>query len=378
MSNKKNNSLVVSNSCPHTMLKFQLIEKYVARRSKVLSASKLCEWLIFIDPMSNSGIYRDSNTNAEIEGTTLRVANILKDEATKNPNIKILMLVNDISQSKINRLKIESTVRELQDTDNFKIVTSCEDKCDFLKSIGKNLKQNRKSTIHTLLFYDPYDADIDWEVIEPFINRWGEVIINHFISDPVRGLSQAKDKLLVYERTYKTTSEQLRNEFSSDPSEYRERLREIVRVIRNYKPDEYFISGFPFFNRVNGLLYEIVHLTSHQKGFNLFKSSAWETFNGHSSNKNRKADDDQLTLMLGDYLPGDSSCYTIQNIADFLIHEHRGKDKVFIPELYKPLEYHEIFPSGCFKKEIKDFLLAKGVKKSRQGRKEVYDFSNLE
>lgn len=108
------------------------------------------------------------------------------------------------------------------------------------------MKQNRKSTIHTLLFYDPYDADIDWEVIEPFINRWGEVIINHFISDPVRGLSQAKDKLLVYERTYKTTSEQLRNEFSSDPSEYRERLREIVRVIRNYKPDEYFISGFPF------------------------------------------------------------------------------------------------------------------------------------
>ena len=140
MSNIKNNSMTVSRCSPHIVLKFNLIECYVAKWSNVLSASNLCKTLIFIDPMSNSGVYVD-NTGNEIEGTAIRVARILKNIADQNPAIKVLILVNDIKQEKINRLREEFLLRGLQDTDNFRAKASCGDRHDFLERIGKVLKQ---------------------------------------------------------------------------------------------------------------------------------------------------------------------------------------------------------------------------------------------
>ena len=57
-----------------------------------------------------------------------------------------------------------------------------------------------------LLIYDPFKATIDWKAIMPFLNNWGEVIINHMVSDSMRAVKMAKSETAIrkYENTYLT------------------------------------------------------------------------------------------------------------------------------------------------------------------------------
>ena len=75
---------------------------------------------------------------------------------------------------------------------NFKIVTSCGDAHELLRTIGPQLYGT--GHLHYFLLYDPYDATIDWEALLPFFRNWGEVMINHMVSDPVRAITSAKKK----------------------------------------------------------------------------------------------------------------------------------------------------------------------------------------
>ena len=79
-----------------------------------------------------------------------------------------------------------------QDERNFKIVMSCSDAHELLRTIGPQLYGT--GHLHYFLLYDPYDATIDWEALLPFFRNWGEVMINHMVSDPVRAITSAKKK----------------------------------------------------------------------------------------------------------------------------------------------------------------------------------------
>ena len=79
-----------------------------------------------------------------------------------------------------------------QDERNFKIVTSCGDAHELLRTIGPQLYGT--GHLHYFLLYDPYDATIDWKALLPFFRNWGEVMINHMVSDPVRAITSAKKK----------------------------------------------------------------------------------------------------------------------------------------------------------------------------------------
>lgn len=98
---------------------------------------------------------------------------------------------------------------------NFEIITSCGDGNDLLKQIATEL--SNQSKYHYLLVYDPYKAELDWNAIEPFLNCWGEVIINHMLSDSIRGVSLARrdDVIERYEQTYLTDIRELIS-FGSD------------------------------------------------------------------------------------------------------------------------------------------------------------------
>jgi len=41
---------------------------------------------------------------------------------------------------------------------------------------------------------DPYDATVDREALLPFFRNWGEALVNHTVSDPVRAITSAKRK----------------------------------------------------------------------------------------------------------------------------------------------------------------------------------------
>lgn len=333
----------------HTIKKVQMIASYVEGWSQKLVNFVECKELVFIDCMSNSGEYYASNN--KIKGTPVRVAEILNKVAIQHPDKMIRLIFNDYNEEKIEHL------RTLLPTDmhNFKIETYCSDANVLLKKIGSNLIQNKNC--HILLIYDPYDASIDWDAIEPFLNCWGEIIINHMVSDSIRGVKETKSEKArnKYEKTYQESIEQLILSGNSRQV-YEQRIKEIIIQLNRHK--KCFIASFPFFNSKNSLLYNLIFVTKNMKGFKLFKTTAWKTFGGQSSNKKLKdlyqyslnLDSDECDSLICNV---DENCYTILNVCDYIRFHYKGELGVPLVDIWNLLDNHPIFPSEGFRKEIK-------------------------
>lgn len=68
---------IIGHANPHTIKKFELIEKYVEAWAHKLLQNQYCSGLVFIDCMSNSGEYVDDN-GKQVFGTPVRVAKYLR------------------------------------------------------------------------------------------------------------------------------------------------------------------------------------------------------------------------------------------------------------------------------------------------------------
>lgn len=129
-----NNNKVISEAKPHTIKKFELIERYVEGWMHKLLNYEKCQKLIFIDCMCNSGEYYDENCNS-VYGTAICVAKKLNEASQKYPNKDIHIFLNDIDSPKIEHLK-----EILPDgSNNFKLHVSCEDANDLLRKPGSQL-----------------------------------------------------------------------------------------------------------------------------------------------------------------------------------------------------------------------------------------------
>ena len=86
------NTEIITEAKPHTIKKFELIERYVDEWARKIlgyngkDGREGSKGIIYIDCMSNSGVYRDENGN-QIDGTALRVAKKLNDIVTNYPGI---------------------------------------------------------------------------------------------------------------------------------------------------------------------------------------------------------------------------------------------------------------------------------------------------
>ena len=99
-----NGENTISKASPHTIKKFDLIEKYVETWAQKLLNTAYCSGIVFIDCMCNSGLYYDDNGN-RVEGTPIRISKVLRDAAGQYPKKKIYVYLNDYSPSKIETLK---------------------------------------------------------------------------------------------------------------------------------------------------------------------------------------------------------------------------------------------------------------------------------
>lgn len=350
MSNKNNTNMISI----HTEKKFEFIEEYIKAWVQKLLQTEECHTLVFIDCMCNNGIYTLKHDRDQIiEGTPLRVAKVLSDAAKTYVDKKIEIYFNDISERKILELKKHLP----NDTRNFQIITSVQDGNELLRNIGPQFEHRK--FLHYFLLYDPYDASIDWNAISPFFKNWGEVVVNHMISDSIRAIKQVKthDAQMKYERTYQEALPELLA-FGPDRSSYEKRVEQIIAFLKGTR--EYYIATFPFFNSKNALVYDLICCTGHIEGFKLFKSTAWKVFDGYSSLK-RNSNVNQMVLNFGDVNTNckteeDDSCYSIFNIADYIQNLFRGQKDVPLKVIWKSLDSHPIFPSDGFRREIKDAL----------------------
>lgn len=72
---------VISVAPPHSIKKFELISEYVKAWIQILMLNEACKGIVYIDCMSNSGVYK-TEQGEEIEGTPLRVSEIIADAMT--------------------------------------------------------------------------------------------------------------------------------------------------------------------------------------------------------------------------------------------------------------------------------------------------------
>lgn len=347
MSSRKKS--VISKASPHTIKKFELIEEYIKSWAQKLLLTESCNGLIFIDCMCNSGVYTD-NTGQLVKGTAVRVSGALREAARTYTQKNIHIYLNDKDKARVDELKKHLP----QDERNFKIVTSCSDAHELLRTIGPQLYGT--GHLHYFLLYDPYDATIDWEALLPFFRNWGEVMINHMVSDPVRAISSAKKKTtkVKYENTYLEDFEKL-VPYGSDKTAYEARVEEIINSLKGAR--RYYVSAFPFYNTQNSLVYNLIHCTSNKEGFKLYKRSAWKVFGAQSSTKH-SVENRQLSFnFLGEIAEEeDESCLHVIDIAKYLQRSFRGRKQVPLDEMWELLDNHPIFPSEGFRNEVKGNL----------------------
>ncbi len=348
----KKYSEIIDNANPHTIKKFELIEKYVEAWAHKLLQNQFCTGLVFIDCMSNSGEYVDDNGN-QVFGTPVRVAKYLRKVAGQYPNKQIDLYFSDLCVNKTSHLK------ELMPNENrnFHYHITTEDGNVLAKRLGRNMSSQK----HYLLVYDPYDATIDWSAIMPFINNWSEVILNHMVSDSIRAVKVVKkdETRVKYEHTYLMELEDL-IPYGSDKVAYEKRIEDIIKSLRRDRVRNFYIAAFPFFNEKNAIVYNLLMCTSNINGFKLYKQSAWQTFGGKSSTKNTFGLETQLMLDFeGNNISKthtDSFCYYIKDIAAYIQKIFNGRSNVPLKEIWTLLDVHPIFPSDGFRSQIRDEL----------------------
>lgn len=359
-----NNDKLISTVKPHTIKKFELIERYIETWAQKVLQNQWCEGIVFIDCMCNSGVYMTPDGET-VYGTPVRVAKILRDTAGQYPQKKIYVYLNDNNSEKIKLLNQHLPKESL----NFHYSITCMDANERLKQIGPNLAQKRQ--FHFFLLYDPYDASIDWTAIAPFLRNWGEVLINHMVSDSVRAVKQAKRQEVIkkYEETYLSDFEGLVPN-GSDRGAYEHRIAEIISMLKGTPDRRYFVAAFPIFNSRNSLIYDLVHCTSNIAGFRLYKKTAWKTFGDKSSTKNTHGSENLIFLDLdgsGTFKSNtDERCYYVKDIADYLQDHFSGRLDVPFEALWNVLDEHPIFPSDGYRNAIKNELKTRyNVKISR-------------
>ena len=349
-----NKSSVITIASPHTIKKFELIEMYIKSWAQKMMNNDACNEIIYIDCMCNSGVYKDKEGHI-IQGTSLRVANALLEVAHSYTSKMVSLYLNDLDPARVEELE-----KHLPDNErNFKIITSHNDASELLGNIGPQLTET--DNMHYLLLYDPYNASIDWKALFPFFRHWGEVMINHAVRDPMRAIKSAKSKTAKekYARTYLEDFEKL-VPYGSDKTAYEKRISEIINYMKGNR--RYFVAAYPFYNTKNSQLYDLIHCTSNIEGFKLYKHCAWKVFGGKSSTKTTNTNYVQMKLDFSDQnsekvmVPTDETCYTILDIAKYLQNNFCGRKNVPVSELWELLIMHPIFPSDCFRNEIKHQL----------------------
>lgn len=353
----KHDNSIITEVAPHTIKKFELIEAYVDEWARKILGFSSSKGIIYIDCMSNSGLYYDENKNI-VEGTAIRVAKKLNEITINYPEKKTVVIFNDLEKSRIDRLRSE--IEKLKLT-NIEISFHNED-CD---SFLHGLNFDGFSEFNTLLLYDPYNASINWDAIKPFLNRWGEVIINHMVFDTPRGVTQAK-KQSVIDRYQETYQRDIASLIETDKSQLDRIIASNIKSAFQRSNSKYYISLASFYNRTNGKLYSLFHCSANIEGIKLYKKITWKTFGGKSSLKKIHLDANQPYFDFGKEFElkkkSDSECYTVFDIAKYIYEKYNINEAVPLENIYADLDEHPIFPSDGYKNEIKKELKRFGVK----------------
>ncbi len=369
-----------------TVNKLDTMEKYIeAWPLKVVQFQEKYNGVIFVDAMCGPGeyVYTDKKTQKEktIQGTSLRVYNILS-KYRKNPKMqKAYLMINDHNEQaiKCQKCRIE---RESKKYYPQKVVVhySQRDVSEYIEQIIQAL--SAKSDCHILFFYDPFKVDIRWAALEKLFRRNIDVrnridlIITHFHqNDPSRAIPRGiKDpqKRARYEQTYEMQLEAIENNLKNltgyERSKwFRDRMVEIMCRRLSIKPDQ--VAYAPIFNSRDSSVYDIVFFSNSKRAKDLFKSTIYKTINEHyksvAKSKPESENHQQLSLDLGDieeltpkeeFNKDIDRYYSVSYFARYIAERFSGKKGISKDTLESFLFNHPFIPSQGIKVELDNTL----------------------
>lgn len=349
--------------------------------------------VVFIDCMSNCGAYND-NGHA-INGTSQEA---MRSFLSQNNGIyksnDFNIYVNDIDSDRIicQQCIWKKTNNEFGEKQNVSFYFSNHDVSFFLRNDALSiLRDSEKKNKHILLFYDPYQAKIDWKGLKPFlISNNVDVILTHFTSDVIRGIKTAKNSEAIqkYEETYdlpfKEIYTHVTNSNKNSLSFLRNRIIDKVSEISNKK----LVSYGPIFNSVNRVLYDIVLISKAPRTRKLLKNYLY--------NEYQQLPEENFQLSLFPFVDDYEDDYDSQRLSgvsekDFfyspqqfakIIYKHFSGKVVTNTEYNNFIAEHSFIPSNANKQIdpiLKDVyqVLIKNKNKKKNIKEKYYDFREV-
>ena len=308
----------------------------------------------FIDCLSCSGLYYDKKNKEFIEGTAIKILDLIPIIANKFPHIKFNIYFNDYNPQYVKCLKCILSRKTMPK--NVFVHIYGLDKNVFIDEISdKGFIRSYKA--QNLIIYDPYDVDFSWSYLDKILKLKGDLILTHFYPiDIKRNMTNkiSAEVIKKYENSYlmpfdeitaitkeKTVEE--KNDF------FRNRLREILLLRSNKK----YFAYLPVLIHYDSLhLYDITCLSSSAHAIGLIKDTMYSLY---TKNKNTSTITHSQISFFGDdktndYVDARQSgvseyCfhYDIQHLTKMFCEEFKGK------EIDKLIREHPYFPEKAVK-----------------------------
>ncbi|MGM0285782.1 MULTISPECIES: three-Cys-motif partner protein TcmP [unclassified Enterococcus] len=301
--------------------------------------------VVFIDCMSNCGAYNDKGH--AVNGTSQEAMRSFLSQNNDSYSYKAKsfgIYVNDVDPERIicQQCIWKKTVDEFGEKQNVSFCSTNQDVSYFLREEALSILSDAERTNkHILLFYDPYQAKIDWEGLKPFlISGDVDVILTHFTSDVIRGIknatsNKAKQK---YEETYDMPFEEIKRQIT-DPnvrslSFLRNRIIDKVSELSKKK----LVSYGPIFNSRDVVVYDIVLISKAPKTKRLLKSFLYNEYKKNKQNKNKQLPEEKQVFQLALFSFTDDCADDYDSQRSSGVSE---KDYFYSPEQFAKIIYKQ-------------------------------------
>ncbi|WP_165060686.1 three-Cys-motif partner protein TcmP [Adlercreutzia sp. ZJ154] len=350
----------LDNKKEQTSKKIEYVTHYVKEWIRVGCMSSKLNTLSFVDGMSNAGIYRDGDL-----GTTTLAYSLFLEAAKSYPNMHFNLVFNEIDPIRFKIFKVichELYVNQCggREIPNLKLYCSNDDINDFIADLSNHDGLLNKYGSLTLFFIDPYDArTVDIPPLRDYLNNhYCELFFNWFSSDHVRNPN---------DNAIKSCFSGIEIPAGYDAADY------IAKYLSGSKK-MYF--SFPFRNKNNTELYQIIFVTPSKKGLEKVKEALWSTFSGREYHRNERTACHQTSMFeLDEGRDFQKESYGA-TIRDLILDEFTAKDYSYDEIELFVLRRSMLGPNDILRFVVKP-LIKQGVllKNNRRGKRNYKDDS---
>lgn len=346
-----------------TLLSFDAIESYTIKWIEIMKNMQYTK-LTFIDCMASSGIYYSEIDDSITSGTVMRVINIFKRYARKNPNISFEIFLNELNPKYVECLECLKTNYICSDLDNLTIEIEKGDRYDFIDKYYNLQLIDYSKKHHTLFLFDPYEVEFKWESLKKLFNyKNSDVIFTHFfpndakrnITNPKTSKEKKQDIILSYKSDLDELEDVMKLQNVKEKNIFfRDRLNDIIENVSDTKK---YISYSPVFNnRQKTHVYDILCISRSTVATAILKNTMFKMYNDIKETE-EKPEDTQLNLF--DSIGETRADYDINKVNEY---KFRYDKEIVIQQFIEKFNGRKLSKSSLVKElELDPFLPSVGI-----------------